>query len=483
MVSHCRAAVSRPRSHTDHSPCLFLLSSVGSCTASLCSHPFHHPIRATSFLSSLLPASINQSLLAPSHPRKANSRPGIFHRFKMLPFHKLVRRIVLVSLALGLVLVAAEVNVARHASPPPTFSFSFFRLIPSSLLLLSSSPSITAGQRQRHRNSIGKSHRPSTGPFPHPPSLSDVVPSEDKRFSTNRPPNPPPTLLRQANNEFILERPNSDTNNNNKHDNPTRPYQPTTKMTPSPLLAHFPDPIVYQFTLYYPGNLPLIVTAGHGGQGVTMKRRMTHHFTPVDLSGPISVANFSTPVDDRNPDQPEVMPWMPERNQTKGSKFLRDVNTHSAALNLAGAVACIINEDLSKHQLSASSVPLQCNFADSDDYDLSPPMTPSQGLSSQDNPSFYYPHVVIFRVPRQFVDVNRNDTGENAFPDHPVAEAAWNEYHNLIDHVQKIVSQGNDESKDPKEPKGPSKGSGLLLDIHGSLFSFVFREPFFLSMS
>ncbi|KAF9386329.1 hypothetical protein CPC16_007580 [Podila verticillata] len=225
--------------------------------------------------------------------------------------------------------------------------------------------------------------------------------------------------------------------------------------------------------------MPLIVTSGHGGWDMPVQRRMTHRFTPVDLSGPISVANFSTPVEDSNPDQPEIIPWMPERKETKGSNLVRDVNTDSAALNVAGGVACIINQDLSGHNLSASSVPPQCAFAEVDDYDVLPLMTspsakkpsalktPSQGPSSQDNPSFYYPHVVIFRIPRKFVDVNRNDTGENAFADHPVAKAAWNEYHDLIEHVQKIVSQGYDKLKDPKKPKEPSEGCGLLLDIHG----------------
>ncbi|KAF8991560.1 hypothetical protein BGZ52_013154, partial [Haplosporangium bisporale] len=60
---------------------------------------------------------------------------------------------------------------------------------------------------------------------------------------------------------------------------------------------------------------------------------------------------------------------MPERKETKGSNLVRDVNTDSAALNVAGAVACIINQDSSGHNLSASSVPPQCAFAEVDDYD------------------------------------------------------------------------------------------------------------------
>ncbi|KAG0036832.1 hypothetical protein BGZ82_003666 [Podila clonocystis] len=240
-------------------------------------------------------------------------------------------------------------------------------------------------------------------------------------------------------------------------------------MTSSPVLAHFPEPIVYQFTLYYPGNMPLIATAGHGGwdaPGKPVKRNMTHRFTPVDLASPISVPAFSTPVGDNTPDNPEVMPWMPERDQTKGGNFKMDVNTHSAALNLAGAVACIINEGQNEHPLD-SVVPLKCDFADSDDPDAPPPLTLSLQdtlTQGEENSSFYYPHVVVFRVPRKFVDVNRNITGENAIADHPVAEAAWYEYHDLIDHVQRLVAQRHPDN----EPREPSKNRlGLLLDIHG----------------
>ncbi|KAF9337148.1 hypothetical protein BG006_006025 [Podila minutissima] len=240
-------------------------------------------------------------------------------------------------------------------------------------------------------------------------------------------------------------------------------------MTSSPVLAHFPDPIVYQFTLYYPGNMPLIVTAGHGGWEAPdspVKRRMTHRFTPVDPASPISVPAFSTPVEDSTPDKPEAMLWMPERDQTKGGNFKMDVNTHSTALNLAGAVACIVNEGQNGHQLN-SSVPPKCDFADSDDPDTPPPKMPSlQDTLTQGQKSspFYYPHVVVFRVQRRFVDVNRNISGENAIADHPVAEAAWNEYHVLIEHVQRLAAQRHPYN----ELRGPSKNSlGLLLDIHG----------------
>lgn len=413
----------------------------------------------------------------------------------MLPatFLPFVGRVVFVTIGLALLfIVDVEATVTRHPSSPPSlaFSFSFFRLIPSSLFLLTSSPSKTSAQGQGQRrersdtrsNSIGKSHRPSTGPFPPSPSLlSDIVPSEETRFSTNRPPyDCTPHTLFQQHNEFVLTPPTKDTTNNeNDNVSPTLSRQTTKMHTPHltaslPLLAHFPDPIVYQFTLYYPGNMPLIITAGHGGwdtPGLPVKRHMTHRFTPVDLASPISVPAFSTPVEDNTQDKPAVMPWMPERDQTKGGNFKMDVNTHSAALNLAGAVACILNEGR-EDQLDSSILP-KCDFADSDDPDAPPPkMTPRQDTLSQgqEHSSLYYPHVLVFRVPRRFVDVNRNISDENAIADHPVADAAWNEYHDLIDHVQRLVARSSDN-----EAREASKNNslGLLLDIHGSFSSFT----------
>ncbi|KAF9900443.1 hypothetical protein EC991_007337 [Linnemannia zychae] len=102
-----------------------------------------------------------------------------------------------------------------------------------------------------------------------------------------------------------------------------------------------------------------------------------------------------------------------------------------------------------------------------------------------------YPHVIVFRIPRRFVDVNRNITGENAIADGDVhAEAAWREYHDLIDHVQKMAlqkaaisinhhqQQEQEQEQEPKchkqqqpnhwtPPQALAPGRGLLLDIHG----------------
>ncbi|KAG0350119.1 hypothetical protein BGZ54_004001, partial [Gamsiella multidivaricata] len=64
----------------------------------------------------------------------------------------------------------------------------------------------------------------------------------------------------------------------------------------------FPEPIVYQYTLYYPGNIPLVITAGHGGSatpGKPVSRKVTHVFKRIpDLETtkePIDVLSFSKP--------------------------------------------------------------------------------------------------------------------------------------------------------------------------------------------
>ncbi|KAG0354746.1 hypothetical protein BGZ54_001489 [Gamsiella multidivaricata] len=103
------------------------------------------------------------------------------------------------------------------------------------------------------------------------------------------------------------------------------------------------------------------------------------------------------------------------------------------------------------------------------------------------NPGQNYPHVVVFRVPRLYVDVNRYLEGENAIAEESAtAEAAWKEYHDVIDHVQKMVLQQRQRQQkkerqwEPVSKQQRMEGSwavpveteaasstGLLLDIHG----------------
>ncbi|KAF9427934.1 hypothetical protein BGZ94_003794 [Podila epigama] len=341
-------------------------------------------------------------------------------------------------------------------------------------------------------------------------------------------------------------------------DTPKAP--PSTPLLPA-VPRHFPDPIIYQFTLYYPGNMPLVITAGHGGSatpGEPVTSRMTHRFTPLDsatLSGPtISPSSFSEPMIkhlDTEMGETEIMPWMPERDQSKGGSFKKDLNTHSTALNLANAVTCILHEqgyqcfteepneqeyELEHEQVDTVDehnrphflqqqlqqqqrlitrmantadgvIPKKCDGQgpwgdeNSDFPGAAPTLTnasPRPTVSPESSSSsttttatttttttaaatstvhgqsmVYYPHVVVFRVPRRYVDVNRNITGENAIAEnHPVSEAAWKEYHGVIDHVQRIISQDHHDHQQvsPSEhvhqrPKAP--GRGLLLDIHG----------------
>ncbi|KAF9281332.1 hypothetical protein BGZ88_011670 [Linnemannia elongata] len=341
----------------------------------------------------------------------------------------------------------------------------------------------------------------------------------------------------------------------------------------------FPEPIVFQYVLYYPGNLPLVITAGHGGSakpGEVVTRKKTHRFKRIpDLATttePIEISSFAEPlypsasqsdpttgaaiVASLNSNE-ETMPWMAPRDQTRGGNFKKDLNTHSMALNLANAISCLT----SGSTISSSSggvntgpggaivpttdetfvgggpssnraapsfsvmatvttdhgtnyIPARCeqqgpwgdddanypfptwtSFAPSSTPTRTPTPTPLSALHQQQQDSARrhfsqqgqnYPHVVVFRIPRQFVDVNRNITGgENAIAEgDPHAEAAWHEYHDLIDHIQKMALQkatisvglhqeqerehsGPRQQKHWMTPQAPALGRGLLLDIHG----------------
>ncbi|KAF9172879.1 hypothetical protein BGX21_009601 [Mortierella sp. AD011] len=271
----------------------------------------------------------------------------------------------------------------------------------------------------------------------------------------------------------------------------------------SPQSRQFPEPIVYQYTLYYPGNIPLVITAGHGGSSTPGERtglKMTHQFKQIpDLattSEVIDISSFSESVaynaKDDTKDGGDLMPWMPPRDQSRGGNFKKDLNTHSMALNLANAVSCLTSRDSKsegardgllprdesrKHNMT--EIPERCQtqgpWGDDDSDSPFPPSPvpshspsimhsttsrPSHASSSPnsrlDDPTrmhhrsafaHNYPHVIVFRVPRRFVDVNRNIVGENAIADHPVSEAAWREYHGLIDHVQKMALQNQKQQK------------------------------------
>ncbi|KAG0284192.1 hypothetical protein BGZ96_011449 [Linnemannia gamsii] len=386
-----------------------------------------------------------------------------------------------------------------------------------------------------------------------PPVSSSSSPSSQPLFSS-----PQPTLLPASSSS----------------------HEPHHQQQPS-----FPDPIVFQYVLYYPGNLPLVITAGHGGSvqpGEVVTRKKTHRFkripdltTTTDL---IEISSFTEPFYPSSQSDPatgdaailaslssgeETMPLMSPRDQTKGGNFKRDLNTHALALNLANAISCLTSgassgpggaivpttdgtsggggpcsssragataarnsngEDEVTNKMSTSSaaatvttdhgtnaIPARCEQQgpwgdDESEYPFpigtfplpsstptrTPTPTPSSVLRQQQQHDSTrrhyrqnYPHVVVFRIPRQYVDVNRNITGENAIAEGDIqAEAAWREYHELIEHIQKMalqkanisVSLHQEQEKDRKHPlrqkhwlppQAPASGRGLLLDIHG----------------
>ncbi|KAI1317468.1 hypothetical protein EDD11_008405 [Mortierella claussenii] len=455
--------------------------------------------------------------------------------------------------------------------------------------------------------SVGKGH-PSTGavsltPPPPPPPSSRLA----ARFSTNRTIAPykpvvrircpnkrlsgprldhTKDILRNKNNMPFLTPPSLPSHTHRRqqftdgasnHDNKppsaasshgSRPHLP--RAASSAYTRRFPEPIVYQFTLYYPGNMPLVITAGHGGSaapGQSVSRKVTHRFKRVpnlrSTSTRLDISSFSDPVmvkksrvaqnnaELNDAGEQETMPWMPPRDQSKGGNFKKDLNTHAMALNLANAVACLSgsgqftmahrrklggeqsshhHNDVMDHDhkignaAAQKNIPERCKAQgpwgdDDSDYPFSPLpsftsmmlSTPTTTASTTNTKPMYmptlehedpssvspvqnYPHVVVFRVPRLYVDVNRNISGENAIADHPVSKAAWNEYHDLIDHVQhlaqqqqqqqqqqlsvhpEVMSNGMQTAKtDISQPatwsstKAPlAKSSpGLLLDIHG----------------
>lgn len=449
---------------------------------------------------------------------------------------------------------------------------------------------------------------PSTGRPNHQGPLSSVP----SRFSTNRP-HPPEdtTTCSSCHTQLTPQLPYQSTSDNTNDDfvtppSPTmspvssslspssRPLSPSIQQT-QPLASSssqqhtlqqhqqqqpsFPEPLVFQYVLYYPGNLPLVITAGHGGSskpGEVVTRKTTHRFRRIpDLAtttDPIEISSFaeslypSTSQFDPTTDaaivaslnsNEETMPSMAPRDQTRGGNFKKDLNTHSIALNLANAISCLTSGSTisyggggvnsgpggaivpttdgnfvgggpSSSRAASSSVtatatsdhgtndiPARCEqqgpWGDDDsDYpfltrtSLAPSSTPtrtptptaSSALHRQQQESakrFFgqqgqnYPHVIVFRIPRQFVDVNRNIRGENAIAEGDShAEAAWREYHDLIDHVQKMALQKANisarlhqeqerEHRSPQQqsqwmpPQAPSPGRGLLLDIHGNV--------------
>ncbi|KAF9111731.1 hypothetical protein BGX27_004519 [Mortierella sp. AM989] len=454
------------------------------------------------------------------------------------------------TISQGVIVIA--VAFTAHADHVSTSSSSCASTPPSNLTSSLFQPNPCQQLSDKSTILRGKSH-PSTGPLPPlPPTLMQFSTNCNNPSNRNNPSHSNTNNIDkiQDSNDINNIEPLQDINMSQlftkRH---RRLLAETTNSIPpypanSPLSNLFPEPIVYQYTLYYPGNIPLVITAGHGGSSVPGKRtglKMTHRFMPVsDLattSAAIDVSSFSELVASNNikddtEDGEEMIPWMPPRDQSKGGNFKKDLNTHSMALNLANAISCltsreaskgrgakdggtqkensryhndVINDDDADSPETQDSIPERCKaqgpWGDNDwDYPFpsqppsntallrSPSVTPSvipRPQSPSDpspshasdstrmryptNPVQSYPHVVVFRVPRLYVDVNRNISGENAIADHPASEAAWREYHDLIDHVQKIVEQR--QHRQPQESESrhavPDKDTVLESNVQG----------------
>ncbi|KAF9585532.1 hypothetical protein BGW38_001933 [Lunasporangiospora selenospora] len=400
-----------------------------------------------------------------------------------------------------------------------------------SIVPSSSSNYITLPVDQGHNPpSSLENSAPSTGSRP---SLLLTTSESPSRFSTNR--------SRAFKSCSADNRPSRDCNNNPQYNSSPNPQSRQTQHSPTLLTRsptflsdfaqdqdimstpHFPNPIVYQYTMYYPGNIPLIITAGHGGNcfsGQLVNQSMTHIFKRIPnldrVSTPITYTNFSTPLDstleklsdgqDTIGNDPRLCPLMPLRDMSQGGRFLKDINTHSIALDIANAVACLVNspKEVNLDNLSpvdSGDIPERCMgqgpWGDevSEDFFPTPRPSPTDSVAyrrgftlpsaaaqdpstashkKQSTHPFYVPHVVVFRVHRKYVDVNRDLWGENAIAKGSrVAKAAWREYHDVIDHVKKMAMQQGSDLHRPQcldhcpHLHQPLTGQGLLLDIHG----------------
>ncbi|KAF9976564.1 hypothetical protein BGZ73_008319 [Actinomortierella ambigua] len=357
-------------------------------------------------------------------------------------------------------------------------------------------------QPRGHQNRAPSTSSVKHQPQPQPPSQEHQEQQRAKRHASTLAGNSPDNLLRAA--RLRLREHSA--------------AAPNRKVVPEPV------PIGFEYTVYYPGNMDLIITAGHNGintPGTELSPPMTHFFQPYLPSdndkeneevGELDPMRFAVPVEDKSraavraqvgkcfppphaqrsplpfsvlthdqqdgqhrqqhyhhhhhqqqqqqqqqqpfnldtstvlascvsppltsdtpPPQEILPPWpptlmhdLPERNESAGGNFKGDLNTTKIAMALAQSVSDI--------------------------------------LSSTQSPTPLRPHVVLFRVHRRYVDVNRNISNplENAVPEaSPKSAAAWHEYHGVIDHVRAVIESRNNRNRNIFGTQ-----RGLLLDIH-----------------
>ncbi|KAG0253475.1 hypothetical protein DFQ27_007373, partial [Actinomortierella ambigua] len=268
-----------------------------------------------------------------------------------------------------------------------------------------------------------------------------------------------------------------------------------------------PAPIGFQYTVYYPGNMDLIITAGHNGfnlPGNVLSPPMTHVFQPclrnsndaggrgegelesyncfmvplgdeplepagataaprtqagdeqqqqqhqstlITRSAPSSSMSPRLQQIEKQPSRPPTtMPDVPMRDSDLGGNLKADLNTTTMTIELATSISDILSGDSSPIVVPNSPQPQP------------QPQQRSRGTRLR-------PHVVLFRLHRKYVDVNRNiyNADENAAPENsPDSAAAWHEYHGVIDHVRALI-----ETRKKTNTNVLGTQRGLLLDIHG----------------
>ncbi|KAF9129878.1 hypothetical protein BG015_004087 [Linnemannia schmuckeri] len=197
---------------------------------------------------------------------------------------------------------------------------------------------------------------------------------------------------------------------------------------------NLPSPMVYQYTIYYPGNIPILLTNEHDGRENYMFVQNTQKYSFMNMTDKakiMSPASFSTPIAPNR-----TMPQMPAR--TSGQLIL-DFNSGINTRYMASSLSYLL-----------SKRPLPADFA---------------GPPSVQKP---IPHVVIFRIQRRFVDANRQlAMGVGNGKGRKNSVAAWNEFHDLVHSVQALIRH----QQLVRRPTCNLQAQGLLLDIHGQTHS------------